>query len=838
MEPFPSWGEPERRTGKASGAGGAGRIEDYRRGSVMSDIMPSLSRRTFMKTTGALGALAAVGGSVAATNTLFGAGVPQAHAAAEETVTWGHCAINCPGRCSLKFHVQDDEVVWVDTYTSKDAGFDDPQPRACLRGRSYRRWLASPDRINYPMKRVGKRGEGKYEQISWDEAIDLAATKLKEVIDKYGNEAVYVPYATGVSATTSRPFNRFLNLVGGYLNFYNSYSTAQISCITPYMYGSKGNGGSSFKTAEDAKLVLIFGSSPTETRQGGLTTHYDWVHLRERTGAKIYMIDYRMNDSISGHSEQWLPINPGTDAALVAGIAHYLIKNDLVDLDFLHTYCQGYDEETMPEAYKGKNLSYYSYIMGEGYDKVEKTPEWAAKITGIPAERIEELAEEIGTTKPLYVNQGWGPQRRSNGEWTAWAIMALPCLVGQIGLPGTNNGTREDRTSPASVSMDAGKNPVKTSIPCFLFTDAIDHGTEMTAKNAGVKNADALKVNIKYMINYAGNCLTNQHSDINKAHDVLADESKCEFILGIDTVMCDSLKYSDVILPDLFRFEQTSQISTGSDTGYMITGTACTSPKFERKTAYEMATLMAEKFGVADEFTEGKTEEERIKEQYEKAREKSPKLPTWDEAVEMGVYIEEHAPVVSMKKFRDDPVANKLDTPSGKIEIFSEKLLKFTEGWELEADDTLPGLDTMPPIPVYLPEWYGVENTTDEYPLALSGFHYRGRIHSSWGFMPELKEVNPQEAWINPVDAEPRGIEQGDTVRVKNEFGEIELLAKVTPRVVPGTVAVSQGAWHDADMAGDRVDKGGSINTLTTQRPSPLSKGNPQHTNICEVVKA
>ncbi|WP_334099506.1 molybdopterin dinucleotide binding domain-containing protein, partial [Gordonibacter pamelaeae] len=486
----------------------------------------------------------------------------------------------------------------------------------------------------------------------------------------------------------------------------------------------------------------------------------------------------------------------------------------------------------------GKNLSYYSYIMGEGYDKVEKTPEWAAKITGIPAERIEELAEEIGTTKPLYVNQGWGPQRRSNGEWTAWAIMALPCLVGQIGLPGTNNGTREDRTSPASVSMDAGKNPVKTSIPCFLFTDAIDHGTEMTAKNAGVKNADALKVNIKYMINYAGNCLTNQHSDINKAHDVLADESKCEFILGIDTVMCDSLKYSDVILPDLFRFEQTSQISTGSDTGYMITGTACTSPKFERKTAYEMATLMAEKFGVADEFTEGKTEEERIKEQYEKAREKSPKLPTWDEAVEMGVYIEEHAPVVSMKKFRDDPVANKLDTPSGKIEIFSEKLLEFTEGWELEADDTLPGLDTMPPIPVYLPEWYGVENTTDEYPLALSGFHYRGRIHSSWGFMPELKEVNPQEAWINPVDAEPRGIEQGDTVRVKNEFGEIELLAKVTPRVVPGTVAVSQGAWHDADMAGDRVDKGGSINTLTTQRPSPLSKGNPQHTNICEVVKA
>lgn len=804
----------------------------------------ALSRRTFVKGS----ALAGLGVAAMGSTTLFGCspsdskpegseGGEQA-APVEETVSWGHCAINCPGRCSLKFHVQDDEVAWVETYTSKDADFDDPQPRACLRGRTYRRWMNHPDRINTPMKRVGKRGEMKFEPISWDEAIETSASKLKEVIEKYGNEAVYVPYATGVSATTSRPFNRFLNLVGGYLNFYNSYSTAQISCITPYMYGSKGNGGSSFSAAEDSALILIFGSSPTETRQGGLTTHYDWVHLRERTGAKIYVIDPRMNDSVMGHSDQWLPINPGTDAALVAAIAHELIANDMIDLDFLHTYCVGYDEETMPEAYQGKNMSYYAYIMGQGYDMVEKTPEWAASITGISADRIKSLAEEIGTTKPLYVNQGWGPQRRSNGEWTAWSIMALPCLVGQVGLPGTNNGTREARNSPSLSSLPAGENPVETSIPCFLFTDAIDHGTEMTAKNAGVKKADALKTNIKYMINYAGNCLTNQHSDINKAHDILSDESKCEFILGVDTVMCDTMKYADIILPDLFRFEQTSQIATGSDWGYMITGTACTSPKFERKTAYEMASLMAEQFGVQDQFTEGKTEEEWIKELYEQSREKDDKLPTWDEAVEMGVYTRAYDPVISMKKFRDDPVENALDTPSGKIEIFSEKLLQFTEGWELADGDTLPGMETLPPIPAYVPEWFGVETTTEEFPLVLNGFHYRGRIHSSWGGIEELKEVNPQEAWINPVDADARGIAQGDTIRVKNQFGEIELLAKVTPRTVPGTVAVSQGAWHDADMAGDRVDKGGSINTLTTQRPSPLSKGNPQHTNICQVSKA
>ena len=126
---------------------------------------------------------------------------------------------------------------------------------------------------------------------------------------------------------------------------------------------------------------------------------------------------------------------------------------------------------------------------------------------------------------------------------------------------------------------------------------------------------------------------------------------------------------------------------------------------------------------------------------------------------------------------------------------------------------------------------------TDEFPLRCSGFHYRGRTHSSWGGIELLKEVNPQEAWINPADAKERSIKQGDKIRVKNAFGEIEILAKVTPRVVPGTVCISQGAWHDADMYGDRVDKGGCINTLTTHRPSPLAKGNPQHSNICQVTK-
>lgn len=298
--------------------------------------------------------------------------------------------------------------------------------------------------------------------------------------------------------------------------------------------------------------------------------------------------------------------------------------------------------------------------------------------------------------------------------------------------------------------------------------------------------------------------------------------------------MTDSAKYADILLPDLFRFEQVSQIGTGGDNAYMISGQPCTTPKFERKTLYDALTLIADKMGVKEQFTEGKTQEEWIKELYEKTREKDTELPTYDEAMEMGVYTRKNpkGATIAFEAFRNDPAANPLDTPTGKIEIYSETLAGIASTWELGEEDLIS------PIPVYTHGFTETDVPTDEFPLRCSGFHYRGRTHSSWGGIELLKEVNPQEAWINPADAKERSIKQGDKIRVKNAFGEIEILAKVTPRVVPGTVCISQGAWHDADMYGDRVDKGGCINTLTTHRPSPLAKGNPQHSNICQVTKA
>ena len=558
-----------------------------------------VSRRTFMKGSALAGLGAAAMGTGAVS--LFGCspsadgakGNDAATQAVEETTTWGHCAINCPGRCSLKFHVQDDEVAWVETYTSKDAGFDEVQPRACLRGRTYRRWLANPDRINYPMKRVGKRGEGKFEPISWDEAIQIIADQLKYTIDTYGNEAIYRTYGSGMYSVTGNPSDRLLNILGGRLNPLYDYSTHMLQCVMTYMYGSSDNldddgnhktlgvpatafspydatNASSMTEAERASdLVVMFGNSPAETRMGGANIVWDFARVREavqKRGGRIINIDYRLNETSSGHSDEWLPIRPGTDAALVNAIAHEWIVGDEIDLDFLHTYCVGYDEETLPESAKGQNKSYRDYIMGTGYDMVEKTPEWAAPITGISAETIRSLAREIADAEAPFIVQGWGPQRHTNGEDTTRAICMLPILIGKFGLPGTNTGQREAEPYVSLVSglpAAADKSHVKASIPVYQWLNAVDHGEEMTATNAGIKGVDKLPCGIKFLWEYAGNCITNQHGDINLTHDILQDESKCEFILVWDTVMTDSAKYADILLPDAMRGEQLNMYTQG-----------------------------------------------------------------------------------------------------------------------------------------------------------------------------------------------------------------------------------------------------------------------------------
>lgn len=602
-----------------------------------------VSRRALLKST-ALGSLALAAGGLTLPFTLRRAAAAVQQATGDTTrIVWGACSVNCGSRCALRLHVRDDEVVYVETDNTGDDRYGDHQVRACLRGRSIRRRINHPDRLNYPMKRVGKRGEGKFVRISWQEALDTLADRLKSVVAQYGNEAVYINYSSGIvggnitrSSPSASPVARLMNCYGGSLNQYGTYSTAQIACAMPYTYGS--NDGNSTSDIENSKLVVMFGNNPAETRMsgGGITWYLE--QARERSNARMIVIDPRYTDTAAGREDEWIPIRPGTDAALVAGIAWVLINEDLVDQPFLDKYCVGYDEKTLP-AGAPANGHYKAYILGEGDDGIAKTPQWASRITGIPTDRIIKLAREIGMSKPAYICQGWGPQRQANGELTARAIAMLPILTGNVGINGGNSGARESTYTITIERLPVLENPVKTAISCFTWTDAIARGPEMTASRDGVRGKEKLDVPIKFLWNYAGNTIINQHSDINKTHEILQDESKCETIVVIDNFMTSSAKYADLLLPDLMTVEQEDIIPNdyAGNMGYLIFIQPATSAKFERKPIYWILSEVAKRLGddVHQRFTEGRSQEQWLQYLYAKMVAKDPALPPYEDLKRM-----------------------------------------------------------------------------------------------------------------------------------------------------------------------------------------------------------
>lgn len=829
-----------------------------------------------------------------------------------ETRTPAFCAIDCPGRCPLELHLRDGELAQVSANKTAPA---------CHRGLSMRAWANSPDRLMWPLRRVGPRGSAQFERVTWDEALDEIADRLARIRREHGNESIYLAYTTGQSCTTADPFERLMNCFGGFLDHYNNYSNPQINTMVRSMYGPGAlyPGGSELDAAADARLVLVFGASPAETGTGRATWHGAWGRVVEQVGergGRIVMVDPRRNGSIpkrkgsDGETVSWLPINPGTDGALAAALLHELaFVHNALDWDFLREHCIGFTDETLPKHRRGLGLSVMDYLRGTGYDHVAKTPAWAAAITGVTADDIRELAAQLASARPAFIMQGWGPQRRSNGEMASGMIMMLAAALGQVGLPGTNNGMNVAWGGGFLTRVSAGENHVPFRIPAYRFLDAIENGEALGAREGvrGLPEADSrseratysvqhqdsaahLPCSIKAIICHGGNCLTNQHGDVNRAHRVLGDPSKCEFILNVDVEFTDSARYADIVLPDLFRMEQESAMDADAWGRRIAVSTGELGARFERRGAWEACCDLAKRWGIEDAFTEGRTEGEWIRHLYEGDRERSTGLPAFDRLLEEGLAwrADRTEPFVALADWRHDPDAHPLDTPSGKIELFSEQLAAAAEALRGTPDE-----GAITPIPTYMPEWgpaefaveqaagdgarepnaalhtddqgnkSGADLPTDgqkcesdaglptsgrkieastepacDQPLRVFGFHSAARIHSSWGNVPAVSRCVPQVISVNPADADARGVATGDLVEASNRFGTLRLPAHVTDDVIAGTIVMPQGAWWQAEDAGaDPVDIGGCINTLTTSRPSPLAFGNPQHTCWCRLRK-
>ncbi|MCP5097188.1 MAG: molybdopterin-dependent oxidoreductase, partial [Chloroflexi bacterium] len=432
----------------------------------------------------------------------------------------------------LVVKVEDGIITHISTDDRPRDTIADPQLRACVRGRSYLGRQYHPDRLTHPLKRIGKRGEGKFQRISWDEALDTIASEMQRVKAKYGNTALFVPYGTGSYNQTngSQTARRLMNLFGGCLGIYNSYSWAAINEATPYIYGTLKTGNQR-QDWLNANYIIMWGWNPAEMRDG---TNSDFFIKKAReNGAKVVCIDPRMTMSAVSLADEWIPIRPGTDTAMMSAMAYVMIRENLYDADFVAKYCVGFDESQMPEGVEGAE-SYEDYILG-ARDGLAKTPAWAEAISGVPAETITRIAREYATSKPGVLYQGYGMQRRAYGEQVVLAGCVLAAMTGNVGVSGgwaSGLGLQPDG-GPLWSIFPTGENPAKAAIPCFLWTDAVTRGTEMGADD-GLRGVDKLDTNIKLIYAVATNVLINQHADINRNAKILRDESLVEFIVVQD----------------------------------------------------------------------------------------------------------------------------------------------------------------------------------------------------------------------------------------------------------------------------------------------------------------
>ncbi|MDT3766641.1 molybdopterin-dependent oxidoreductase [Gleimia hominis] len=800
-----------------------------------------------------------------------------------DKTVWSACTVNCGSRCPLRLQVKDGQVVRVLPDNTGTDELGNQQVRACPRGRSIRHRIYNPDRLKHPLKRKAgtKRGDDQWEEISWDQALTEIAQKMKEIKRDYGNEAFYINYGTGVLGSTmscswppnTTPVARLLNLYGGYLDHYSDYSTTGITQAYPYFYGGWQN-TNSLDDVMNSKLQVMFGNNPQETRMSGGGQTFVTQYVKQHANVKTIVIDPRYSETSIALGDEWVALRPGTDAALIAGMIYVMIKEGLHDQAFLDKYCVGFDENTLPEG-APKNSSYRAYLEGKGPDKTAKTPQWAARITGVPAKRIEQLAREIAGAKPCAISQGWGPQRHANGENAARAIFLLAAVTGNIGIPGGGTGGREGGSSlPVDPIFNTEyTNPSNKIISVFGWLDAIERGPELDTFNAGVgvkpepgvralkvpvdedgnPTNTKLEVPIKAVFNYGSNSLVNQTGDNNRSVEILQNEENCELIVTCDIMKTVTARYSDYILPGTSTSEESDfhQGENATPMAYGIVSQQAIKPLYECKSIFDICTLLAEKLGLKDEFTGGKTREEWLEATIAAAREEDPDLPTYAQWKEMGIYRRKVDSEVPMADFREDPQANPLDTPSGKIEIYSKRLQDMGQKWHFGQIHEQRKGDKLTALPEYIETWEGPAEAQEnpDYPLQVIGHHFKGRTHSSYGNVEWLKEAHVQTVWLNPIDAKTRGIKNDDLVFVYNPRGTIRLPAKVTTRISPGTVSVPQGAWYDPKPSTEvkppkganpnkPVDVNGSVNTLTSLHPTPLAKGMGVHTTLAQVVKA
>jgi anaerobic dimethyl sulfoxide reductase subunit A len=641
--------------------------------------------------------------------------------------------------------------------------------------------------LTTPLKRVGQRGEGKFESISWEEALGTVSEQLQRVKKDFGNSAIFLmDYSGSISPLQGmgKAARRFFSLFGGCTTWWGitSYEAALFSSLVTFGTAFTGTTRDNFL---HSKLMILWGFDPVVTRFGPDTVYF--LGEARKAGARIICVDPRLNQTAMALGQQWIAVKPGTDTAMMIAMAHVMITESLYDRRFIEIHTRGFEQ-------------FEDYVLGKE-DGVPKTLEWAQEITGVRSEVIQALARDYATVKPAALFAGWAPGRTAFGEQYHRAASVLSAMSGNIGAVGGYTAGGVGRV-PMGFLKKVFPMPGDLG-PKVHISDV--YRAMLQGKSGGYPD----DVKLLYLV---GCNLLNQFLNVNKGVVAL---KKPEFIVIHERFMTPTARFADLVLPVTTSMEGEDIGLPWSGSPYFTFLNKAIEPLPETKSDLEIFSELAKRLNL--QGYNDRSDEEWLR-SFVGA---TPDLPAFEAFKEKGFHeIGLAEPWVA---FRDQVEKGlPFSTPSGKIEIYSEKIAEMKN-------------PLLPPIPKYMDPWEGPKDPLrGRYPLQLVSPHAKTRVNSQFDNIPRLKALADDTLWLSREDAATRGIVHGDRVKISNDRGKMIAIAKVTDGIMPGVVSFDEGAWYRPDHEG--VDHGGCVNVLTRDEKSPAGAF-PCNTCLVEVEK-
>ncbi|MBW2028017.1 MAG: molybdopterin-dependent oxidoreductase [Deltaproteobacteria bacterium] len=775
------------------------------------------------------------------------------------------CRCNCGGnfQCVVKAHVKGGRVVAIepdDRYNRnigrEDAVLEDQdllkvrlQRRPCVMGLVFHIYNQHPERILHPLKRApgSRRGEGRYVRISWDEAVDTIATKMKEIRDKYGPLSIITPYMP--NETVERLFSFWGAGAEGW--GWCSYDAARLMAqmITgekPWAL-EKWSSGSAPDMLANSNAILLWGCDPTVGHQGPAHMFAWYIKLARERGKPVIIIDPRYSTAVRTLADQWIPIKPGTDVAMFMGMAHVLFQDDTWDKDFVERFVES----------KGFQ-KWKDYVLGKS-DGIEKSPEWAEERCSVPSETIRALARMVWDRRPCWTWAHWSLSRKSHGEQVITSFAALQAMLGNWGNPGggpaIHPGPHRDLPIGLFSTFWGENGPYEVPklyrshywAQAVLLLEKVRKGElsgEEYMKKVGWRaDPGLLKDFNPKMLFWGGGSKPHASNHLVTACDSTNDQvkalEKMEFVVSMHAMMNPTVQHADIVLPAQNPMWEEKDITRSAPYGTFECVNAnpkVIDPPGEVKQWVLVYIKIAEKLGIDPKrFFKYYTSEENWEKDWERYLKdvydgledyyeaKGTRIPSYEDFCE-GNFIncDELDDIPHTGWDQQVKEGKPFSTKSGKIELYSDLLADEDERGKGEHYDAFGNLyqnlpadwGMLTPSPTYMLTIRGMDDPlAKEYPLMLLTSHSRYRVHYVFWDHPWLRNhVYRHRVWISLTDARVRGIKDNDLVVVYNDRGKVVMPAYVTPRMMPGVALIHHGGNYEPDKSG--IDFGASASTL------------------------